>query len=164
MERPVTVRDALPEDAADMARVHVESWRATYRGIISDEVLDAPDFVSRRATFWRTVLEDPRFASYNAAVAVVEGRIVGIALVGGAADDEAESRLQLFVLYVDVDFHGTGTGSDLLAAVLPAAATAVLWVADPNPRAQAFYRKQGFRATGEAKDDDGVREIRMVRE
>ena len=27
-----------------------------------------------------------------------------------------------------------------------------LWVADPNPRAQAFYRRQGFVADGTAGD------------
>jgi predicted GNAT family N-acyltransferase len=41
--------------------------------------------------------------------------------------------------------------------------TGGLWVADPNPRAQAFYRKQGFVPDGTSKVEDGVREIRMVR-
>jgi hypothetical protein len=36
-------------------------------------------------------------------------------------------------------------------------------VADPNPRAQAFYRKHGFVADGAAQIENGVREIRMVR-
>jgi predicted GNAT family N-acyltransferase len=40
----------------------------------------------------------------------------------------------------------------------------VLWVADPNPRAQAFYRKQGFVADGTVQVEDGVREIRMIRD
>jgi hypothetical protein len=39
---------------------------------------------------------------------------------------------------------------------------AALWLADPNPRAQAFYRKHGFVADGTARVEDGVREIRMV--
>jgi predicted GNAT family N-acyltransferase len=38
-----------------------------------------------------------------------------------------------------------------------------LWTADPNPRAQAFYRKHGFVPDGTAQVEDGVREIRMVR-
>jgi predicted GNAT family N-acyltransferase len=36
-------------------------------------------------------------------------------------------------------------------------------VADPNPRAQAFYRKNGFVADGTVKIEDDVRDIRMVR-
>ena len=51
----------------------------------------------------------------------------------------------------------------LLDAVVDPGASAALWVADPNPRAQAFYRKHGFVADGTVQVDDGVREIRMVR-
>jgi hypothetical protein len=52
---------------------------------------------------------------------------------------------------------------ELLEAVIDSAEPAALWVADPNPRAQAFYRKHGFIADGTAQVEDGVREIRMVR-
>jgi predicted GNAT family N-acyltransferase len=52
---------------------------------------------------------------------------------------------------------------ELLEAVIDSAEPAALWVADPNPRAQAFYRKHGFAADGTARFEDGVREIRMVR-
>ncbi|WP_326962174.1 MULTISPECIES: hypothetical protein [unclassified Arthrobacter] len=41
--------------------------------------------------------------------------------------------------------------------------SAGLWVADLNPRAQAFYRKNGFVADGSVKLEDNVRELRMVR-
>ena len=50
-----------------------------------------------------------------------------------------------------------------LEAVIDPAEPAALWVADPSPRAQAFYRKHGFAADGTARSGDGVREIRMVR-
>jgi hypothetical protein len=48
-------------------------------------------------------------------------------------------------------------------AVVEPEESAVLWVADPNPRAQAFYLKHGFVADGTAQVQGGVREIRMVR-
>jgi Predicted acyltransferase len=67
------------------------------------------------------------------------------------------------VLYVYAADHGTGAGRALLEAVIDPAEPAALWVADPNPRAQAFYRKHGFAADGTARSEDGVREIRMVR-
>jgi predicted GNAT family N-acyltransferase len=59
--------------------------------------------------------------------------------------------------------HGSGLGAGLLAAVLPQDEEAMLWVADPNPRAQAFYRRHGFLPDGTEKVDDGVREIRLIR-
>ena len=71
---------------------------------------------------------------------------------------------QLYVLYVYAADHGTGAGRALLEAVIAPAESAVLWVADPDPRAQAFYRKHGFVPDGTAQIEDGVREIRMVRD
>jgi len=56
-----------------------------------------------------------------------------------------------------------GAGRALLDAVVGSSEPTALWVADPNPRAQAFYRKHGFAADGTARFEDGVREIRMVR-
>ena len=41
--------------------------------------------------------------------------------------------------------------------------TASLWVADPNPRAQAFYRKHRFDFDGAGRVESGVRELRMAR-
>ena len=67
------------------------------------------------------------------------------------------------VLYVAGGDHDTGAGRALLEAVVDPDETAALWVADPNPRAQAFYRKHGFVADGTAQVEGGVREIRMVR-
>lgn len=34
------VRAARPDDAAAAARVHVEGWRETYRGLVADDILD----------------------------------------------------------------------------------------------------------------------------
>jgi len=70
---------------------------------------------------------------------------------------------QLYVLYVRAADHGTGAGPALLEAVVAPGESVALWVADPNPRAQAFYRKHGFVPDGTTQVEDGVREIRMVR-
>lgn len=67
------------------------------------------------------------------------------------------------MLYVLASHHGSGVGAALLQQVLDASRPASLWVADPNPRAQAFYRKNGFERDGSVKVEGGVREVRMVR-
>ena len=57
-------------------------------------------------------------------------------------------RRQLYVLYVRAAEHGMGAGPTLLEAVVGHDESATLWVADPNPHAQAFSRKHGFVADG----------------
>ena len=159
----VTVRPARVEDAVAMARMHMQSWQETYRGLMSDHVLDDPGLVAARERFWTTVLSDERYRASRAVLAERDGAVIGVALAGPAEDPESVGVTHLYVLYVLAAEHGSGAGSALLNAVLPPQEPATLWVADPNPRAQAFYRKHGFVADGTEQVDDGLREIRMVR-
>jgi ribosomal protein S18 acetylase RimI-like enzyme len=163
MSSPLTVRPARVEDVAQMARVNVRCWQETYRGLMSDAVLDDPGFPAARERFWTAALTDERYRGNRVAVAERAGEMVGIAMSGPPLDAAATWARQLYVLYVQAADHGTGAGRALLEAVVDSAESAALWVADPNPRAQAFYRKHGFVADGTAQVEDGVREIRMVR-
>src|SRR5215218_8248388 len=152
MTSPVTVRAARVDDAAEMARVLVRSWRETYRGLMRDEVLDDPRLAEFRERFWTVALSDER-----------DREIIGVALAGPPERPEPGWATHLYVLYVVAAEHGSGAGAALLDAVVDPREPAALWVADPNPRAQAFYRKHGFEPDGAVQVDDGVREIRMVR-
>jgi len=146
-----------------MARVNVRCWQETYRGLVPDAVLDDPGFPAARERFWTAALTDERYRENRVAVAERDGELVGIAMSGPPLDAAVAWSRQLYVLYVLAADHGTGAGRALLEAVVDPGEPAALWVADPNPRAQAFYRKHGFAADGAAQVDDGVREIRMVR-
>lgn len=139
----LTVRTPGPEDVPALARVHVEGWRETYRGLMIDAVLDAPDFVLQRERFWTAVLTDPRNVGRRSALAEIGGEVAGLALAGpvhGGADGQ-EGGMELYALYLLAAHHGSGAGAALLDAVIAPDEPASLWVADPNPRAQAFYLK-----------------------
>ena len=92
-----------------------------------------------------------------------DGAVIGVAMAGPPESPEPGWGLHLYVLYVRAADHGSGAGAALLDAVVGPHESAALWVADPNPRAQAFYRKHGFVPDGAVQVADGVREIRMVR-
>jgi ribosomal protein S18 acetylase RimI-like enzyme len=159
----LTIRRARVEDVAQMARVNVRCWQETYRGLVSNAVLDDPGFLTARERFWTSALTDDRYRENRVAVAERDGELVGIAMSGPPLDAAAAWARQLYVLYVCAADHGTGAGPALLDAVVDPEESAALWVADPNPRAQAFYRKHGFLADGAAQVEGGVREVRMVR-
>jgi len=146
-----------------MARVNVGCWEETYRGLMADAVLDDPGFLAARERFWTAALTDERYRENRVAVAERGGELVGIAMSGPPLDAASAWARQLYVLYVYAAHHGTAVGPALLEAVVDPEDSVGLWVADPNPRAQAFYRKHGFVADGTAQLEDGVREIRMVR-
>jgi ribosomal protein S18 acetylase RimI-like enzyme len=163
MGSPITVRPARLDDVAGMARVIVQSWRETYRGVVPDRVLDDRGFQAARERFWTAALTDERYRENRIAVAERDGEVVGVAMSGPIDQPDAAWRRHLYVLYVVAAEHGSGAGAALLDAVVDADEAVALWVADPNPRAQAFYRKHGFVADGTVQVDDGIREIRMVR-
>ena len=146
-----------------MARVHVQSWRETYHGVMADGVLDDPELLPGRERFWQAALSDPRWARNRTSVVVVDGSVVGIAMAGPPRGEKAEPGVELYVLYLLAENHGSGGGSALLRDVTEPEEIVSLWVADPNPRAQAFYRKQGFKPDGATKTEDDVREIHLVR-
>jgi hypothetical protein len=69
----LTVRPARVEDVAQMARVNVRSWQETYRGLMSDAVLDDPGFLAARERFWTPALTDERYRENRVAVAERDG-------------------------------------------------------------------------------------------
>jgi GNAT superfamily N-acetyltransferase len=146
-----------------MARVIVRCWQETYRGLMPDAVLDDPGALAARERFWTAALTDERYRENRVAVAEQDGGLIGVAMSGPPLDHGAVWARQLYVLYVYAAAHGTGAGPKLLEAVVDVQESVALWVADPNPRAQAFYGKHGFVADGAAQVEGGVREIRMVR-
>lgn len=109
-------------------------------------------------------MTDERYRQNRVAVAERDGELVGIAMSGPPLNGDAVWPRQLYVLYVLAADHGTGAGPALLEAVLDPEESVALWVADPNHRSQAFYRKHCFVADGKTQVENGVREIRMLRD
>jgi GNAT superfamily N-acetyltransferase len=95
----------------------------------------------------------------------VDGAPRGFALAGDSEEADAPRALQLFILYQYATEHGTGTGQALLDAVI-GDEPAFLWTAEENPRAIAFYRRNGFEPDGArvvSASWENLAEIRMVR-
>ena len=78
-----TIRPARLEDAPGIAKVHVDSWRSTYKGLITDEFLDTLSY-ERRAQIWSKNLNDPENNSLLYVAETRPGGIVGFASAGPA--------------------------------------------------------------------------------
>ena len=162
----VTVRVPTLADAAATADLQVAIWREAYTHLLPEGFF-TDEFARQRHDLWRRVLADPR-DDVRPRVAEVDGALVGLALAGPSlpSPDGATPRPeQLYQLYVAAAHHGTGVGQALLDAVL-GDRPAMLWVARENPRAIAFYRRNGFELDGAATTDPGapgIVEVRMVR-
>lgn len=168
-EAGFTARAATVADAAELGRIHVQIWRDTYRGLMSDTVLDELDPVDRGER-WAQIIASrllPRGAHEPALTRVAvapSGELVGFASVGASRDDDPPTEVELWALNVVAAQHGTGV-ADLLVEETLGDRAASLWVAEGNGRAIAYYRRLGFEPDGTTRPNPGlgVRELRMVR-
>jgi GNAT superfamily N-acetyltransferase len=164
------VRLARPDDAADLVRVHLACWREAYGHLLSEQFLAAREAdAERRTQRWREGI-----AGGDAPwLAVADGAVVGLALavdpsapVAARTDlHEAADQppgLELAMLYVLASHHGTGLGQQLLDAAVGSQPCS-LWVAEDNPRARAFYERNGFRADGAHRTEPTFEDMAIVR-
>lgn len=149
------VRHASEHDATRIAEIHVETWRAAYRGLIPDDYLAGLD-VHRRAVVWRSIIGKP---GQTVLVAVRGERIVGFCSFLRSRDSAAPPEIgEVAAIYVEPAGWGRGIGCKLLAAALDHAGSSgfvavTLWVLSTNERARGFYTRQGFVPDGAEKDD-----------
>jgi GNAT superfamily N-acetyltransferase len=144
------LRPAKPDDALAVARVHVRSWQAGYRGLLPDEYLDQlrPEDRAQKYSFQTA---DPLQPSTIVAVEV--GAIHGFATTASARDPDVPAHGELCALYVDPDHWGRGIGGALVSAArgrlrLQGFRDAVLWVLAGNVRAERFYRADQWAPDG----------------
>lgn len=156
------VRRASVEDAHGIAVVHVTAWQESYSHLAPAETLAALS-VSGRADRWTQIIA----GDTQVWVAEIGGEIVGWASVNERDASEPADR-ELEGIYVLERVKGLGVGQALLdSAVGPR--PAYLWMAADNPRAAAFYDRNGFVLDGErgthplaGVDVDIVRYVRQV--
>ncbi len=138
------VREAALDDAAAIARVHVASWRTTYRGLLHDEFLASlgeEPYTER----WRRVIGD---GSSRVFVVDEDGDIVGFASCGRERAGEVGFAGELYAIYVLDSAQRHGHGRELVRAVAGALREMrlddmIVWVLRDNTPARQFYERLG---------------------
>lgn len=150
----VTIREARLSDAAGLARVHVDSWRATYAGIVPAEFLAGLSYEKSESRWQAALAGDGTFHCFYVAEASAEGQgalagqIAGFA-TGRCADAEGlPYQGEVGAIYIAEAHHRQGIGRRLVAAVaarllqegMPAM---MIWALTENKGARAFYEALG---------------------
>lgn len=159
-----TIRPATVDDMEGVTRLRIAGWRAAYSHVMDTAFLDRMEVLAdREVTRRRSRFGEDGVIQW---VGVQGETVVGWASSGPGKDEDAPTERELYALYTDTATHGSGLAASLLRAVAGDAPTS-LWVIEDNPRARAFYSRQGFVADGTRKTLDGelahIPEIRMVR-
>lgn len=153
MRRP-DVRRAVLEDAAALARLAEETFRATFTGTTPDADMDAHCATSFAPEVQRREIEQQGLVTL---VAELDESLVGYAQLRARAPKDcvmARSPAELYRLYVADSWHGQGVAQALMNEALDIARTIgadAMWLGvwEHNLKAVAFYRKYGFQVVGE---------------
>jgi GNAT superfamily N-acetyltransferase len=139
------IRPVTAGDVEVMARIHAESWRDAYRGILRDEYLDG-DILSERQALWRARFQRPKPGQVG--LLALSGTIaIGFAFAFPGA--HARWGTLLDNLHVLPSQRGGRVGTRLLHALTghvmrhhPGEGL-FLWVYELNTRTRMYYERLG---------------------
>lgn len=151
--RRIDIRPAGPDDIMMIASVIVETWRSTFRGLISDAFLDAMSIEEQAVRHARRMRVADVF--HLVAVDMSTNRVIGFANYGKARSMPPRFDRELYALYILKQFQGAGIGSALVRSVAAhcrelGGASLFAWVLSSNPN-RAFYERLGAIAVGQGQ-------------
>ncbi len=141
------VREASLNDAPAIARVHVDTWRTAYRGIVPEDHLAKLSY-DKRVNIWAQMLstatEDNHF------VYVVEdrtGQIIAFADGGPERTSDPVYKGELYAIYILDAYQRQGIGRRLTLSVVERLSqlefnSMLVWVLADNPACR-FYKALG---------------------
>lgn len=169
----VSVREARADDAAEVGRIQVDTWRAGYAEILPASVLEQLS-VMKAAAVWSAAVETPPSTRHHVLVAMEGQWVVGFVAFGPAQDLEADdpeptTTAALGPLLVEPRWGRRGHGSRLLAAAVDVArmdgtARLVAWIAEGDTVTRTFLTSAGWAPSGLVRAlDTGAGELREIR-
>lgn len=158
-----TVRIAKKEDAKGIAKVHVDTWRTTYGGLIPDDFLDSLSYERSEERFGKYLSERDIFVAEEA------GEVVGFA-VGGPSREKVgeytEYSAEIYAIYIMKEYHGNGIGRMLVERLFELFAekglfSVLVWVLEGN-RAAGFYESMGGVRLGAEEEEIGGKAVNLI--
>ncbi len=150
------IREAQPTDANAIAKVHIESWRTTYAGIVPADFL-AGLSAGQRTPFWQETLDNLDSQRFTLVAEDAAGQVVGFASGGQERDGDPTYQGELYAIYLLQNQQRQGMGRQLMAAVAErlrqrGLASMLVWVLADNPIGRAFYEAMGGQLLDKEKE------------
>ncbi len=105
------IRKATIQDAPAIAKVHVDSWRTTYKAILPNSFLSNLSY-EKRTVLWENNIAD--HANYVIVSETDEGSITGFGTASKRETNTVDNTGDLTSIYLLEEFHGLGIGKQLM--------------------------------------------------
>lgn len=169
----VSVRAARAENAAEIARIQLDTWRSGYAAILPGAVLESLSSETAQQV-WQLAITAPPSPRHHVLMAQEQDRAVGFVALGPAhdlqpGDPEATNTIAIGPLLVEPRWGRRGHGSRLLAAAVEHARTdgmvrAISWVPENDTASREFLISAGWAPDGLVRAlDTGSGELREIR-
>ncbi|WP_274433354.1 GNAT family N-acetyltransferase [Alicyclobacillus sp. ALC3] len=165
MQNQWLIRLASDSDYEHMARVHVDSWRTTYKGIVPDHFLAELSYETSEAR-WRRISEQ---SGPDYALLVAEnkdGQIVGFANGGRERSGDTLYDGELYAIYLVESHQRQGIGRGLFQRIVrhlveTSRHSMLIWVLADNPACR-FYESMGGVPIMEQAVEIGGKHLREI--
>jgi ribosomal protein S18 acetylase RimI-like enzyme len=147
------IRRATKEDALGIAKVHVESWKETYEGIISRKYLDSLKIEDRKPLWEKSLAEtadiSPVFVAVNPA-----GEIAGFASFGKERTGKFNADGELYAIYILREYQRGKLGLKLMQSgieelIKQKYTSMLVWVLEQNGSRMFYESLQPIKAREE---------------
>jgi putative acetyltransferase len=148
------LRRATADDAPALAKAHVDSWHAAYRGIVPESFLSGFTEQRRTAGFGQALAA----GAEETYLVEQDGEVPGFLTVGACRDSDLDHVRtgEIWGIYVGSRHWRKGIGRFLCRRgeeMLRSRghSVAVLWVLEKNVQARRFYEAMGYVSDGASK-------------
>jgi len=142
------IRPAQAEDVPTIARVHVDSWRTTYSGIVNSQFLASLSYEARER-MWVDALSSSTNQAFIHVAEVPEAGVVGFAAAGPVREHDEQYKGEVYALYLLKEHQRQGIGRALFGVSAGelqcrGVTSFLVWVLKANPACR-FYEALGGR-------------------
>ncbi|MFJ8512024.1 GNAT family N-acetyltransferase [Lysinibacillus xylanilyticus] len=110
----MNIRKANSQDAQGIGKVHVDSWRTTYKGILPDDFLNNLSY-EQRTELWKKNISDA--TNYVLVAEDEQNEIIGFATGGTRKTNSVPNATDLTSIYLLEEYQGMGIGKQLLKEI-----------------------------------------------
>lgn len=165
-----SVQQADQSHIPELARIHVKSWQAGYKGFIDQQYLDSLS-IEKYCEDWKGWMDAGESTTF---LALADSVPVGFIVVGklktpppGTSKIRPLYSSEIYAIYILEEYWRQGVGKILMKHGIEflkseGHKSTCLWVLDKNKRAQGFYEFLGGQRIGKMNTTVGPNNVREL--